>query len=242
MCVLLAVVVSGCAVGVRQPASDITADGAVLHGNVLSTTGGAVKYFVEYSELPQRATPTTRRTPMRTTNLAAGELHPVSEPVDGLRPGRAQYYTVCAEDGENPGDPFCSPFQSFRTAGDSVSGRGVDGVIGDLESSVSLEIGSGPTGEDLSGFGIATTFSGRTALLTPLCLAVDGNRAVIGLRWQDGGLPDYLETRVIEDGGSTGKDRMGAVEGGGCTATDVPLADLVRGDYVVTDVEPSPSS
>ena len=145
--VVLVLAGPGCAVGIRQQATGITGEGATLNGKALSTTGGPGSWFIEYSQLPQPATPTTETTPTRTVDFVAGEARPVSESVHGLAPGRAHYYRVCAEDGENPGDPFCSPFQSFRTVGDSVSGRGVDSVVGDLESSISFEIGGGPSGE-----------------------------------------------------------------------------------------------
>ena len=210
---LIAVVGSGCAVGVRQPATTSGRDGATLHGNVLSTTGGAGKYFIEYSERPYRANATTKRTPAKDVEFVANELQPVSEPIEGLRPGRAQYYAVCAEDSENPGDPFCSPFQSFRTDGDSVSGSAVTDVLEgyDLDAGISFEVGSGPLGEDLSGFVLEYTFSGRGFLGTPRCFVVDGNRAVIGVEWDDPSLPYRSGWEVVEDGGATGPDKIGFV-------------------------------
>ena len=65
------------------------------------------------------------------------------------------------------------------------------------------------------------------------------------LAWEDLGAPGepYVETRIVEDGGATAKDKMGAVEGGSCSSPPtVPLAEIIRGDIVVTDAEPEPSA
>jgi|EndMetStandDraft_8_1072994.scaffolds.fasta_scaffold322191_2 hypothetical protein len=113
--IVVGVVVSSCAVGVRQPATNITTTGATLNGMVLSTTGGAGSWFIEYGPTTAR----TERTPTRTINFV-GQVEPVSEPVSGLEPGTIYHFAVCAEDSENPGDPFCSPDQTFTTDFDPV--------------------------------------------------------------------------------------------------------------------------
>jgi hypothetical protein len=111
-----ALAVSSCAVGVRRPASDITDTSAVMNGTAVSTTGGPGSYFVKYG---LTSTPLWD-TPTRDVDFEEGESHPVSEPLDGLEPGTTYHYRVCAEDGENPGDPFCSPDQAFETTGTGV--------------------------------------------------------------------------------------------------------------------------
>ena len=82
--IVVGVVVSSCAVGVRQPATDITETSATLNGKVLSTTGGPGSWYIEYGPTAAR----TERTPTRTIDFVANESEPVSEPVDGLEPGR----------------------------------------------------------------------------------------------------------------------------------------------------------
>ena len=105
--IAVGVVVAGCAVGVRQPATEVTETGATLNGKVLSTTGGPGSWHIEYGPTLTR----TERTPTRTIDFGVNEIEPVSEPVGGLDPGTTYHYAVCAEDSENPGDPFCSPDQ-----------------------------------------------------------------------------------------------------------------------------------
>ena len=108
------VVVSSCAVGVRQPASEVTKTGATLNGTVLSTTGGAGSWYFEYGTTEAR----TERTPTQSIDFEAGEIEPVSEPIDGLEPGTVYHFAACAEDSDNGGEAFCSPDATFRTQPD----------------------------------------------------------------------------------------------------------------------------
>jgi hypothetical protein len=109
--IVVGVVVSSCAVGVRQPATSITATSATLHGKVLSTSGGPGSWYIEYGPTPAR----TERTPTREIDFVVNASKPVAEPVARLEPGTTYHYAVCAEDGENPGDAFCSPDQTVST-------------------------------------------------------------------------------------------------------------------------------
>jgi hypothetical protein len=221
-----------------------------LNGTVLSTTGGAGSYFIEYAPLPDVwGSQFAKRTPARTIDFVADRLYPVSEPVDELTAGWTNYYRVCAEDGENPGDPFCSRVQSVRTIGDSVVGGGVTAtLLDDLEATVSFELGGGPSGENVFGFAVERDFVGRGAVGAPKCLLVHGNRAVIGLEWTPipgtGTFSDYV---VVEDGGPAGQDKWGRVSSSGpptdCAGVsgDVSLAGHGRSTIVVTDAEPPPT-
>jgi hypothetical protein len=249
--IAVAVVVSSCAVGVRQPATNITTTGATLNGKVLSTTGGPGSYYVEHAEFVDffgEGPPV--RTPVRPVDFVANQLLPVSEAVT-LPPGRARHYRVCAEDSENPGDPFCSLTQSFRTIGDSVVGEAVIDRIEDLSHTISLDVGSGSTGDSPSGYALQTDYAGRSIGGTARCLKVQNNRAVIGLEYYDP-IRNIRSNNytVIEDGGPTGPDRISGVGigGGGGSPTDcgsvpgdVPLNALLESDIVVTDAQPPPT-
>ena len=114
---------------------------------MLSTTGGPGSWYIEYGPTAAR----TERTPTRTIDFVVNESEPVSEPVDGLEPGATYHFAVCAEDSENPGDPFCSPYQTFKTPGDSVVGTGVRAVFEDITESFAYDIGSGTSGENPNG-------------------------------------------------------------------------------------------
>ena len=114
--IAVGLVVSSCAVGVRDSPTEVTKTSATLNGKVLSSTGGPGSWYIEYGPTEARA----EKTPTRTIDFEAGEIEPVSEPVDELEPGTIYHYAVCAEDGENPGEPFCSPDKTFRTQADIV--------------------------------------------------------------------------------------------------------------------------
>ena len=172
--IVVGVVVSSCAVGVRQPATEITTTSATLNGKVLSTTGGPGSWYIEYGPTPAR----TERTPTRAIDFEVNAIEPVSEPVDGLEPGTTYHFAVCAEDSENPGDPFCSPDQPFTTepdhAGDSIVGSGSFGLF--LASKV--DVASGPSGENPTGQASVTLGGGEVIETSSVdCLAVSGNSA-----------------------------------------------------------------
>jgi hypothetical protein len=151
--IVVGLVVSSCAVGVRQPATDITDTSATLNGKVLSTTGGPGSWYIEYGPTEAR----TEKTPTRTIDFAVNESEPVSEPVDGLEPRTTYHFAVCAEDSENPGDPFCSPDQTFETDFDPASTDAVTGTASFVDpnsgSTIThrFSVFSGPSGENASG-------------------------------------------------------------------------------------------
>jgi hypothetical protein len=238
--IVVAVVVSSCAVGVRQSASDITTTSATLNGKVLSTTGGPGSWYIEYGPPTAR----TERTPTRTIDFAVGQVEPVSEPVDGLEPGTTYHFAVCAEDSENPGEPFCSPDQTFTTAPskDSVVGTATLNVgvpQHPLLLTYEFNAFSGPSGEDPTG-----TIQVADFTLDVVCLAVSGTRAVVGAHEVVNNLDIYY---VINDG-AVDADALGqTVPPGGQPADDcanviqedITLESVFESDVVVTDARPS---
>jgi hypothetical protein len=89
----------------------VTKTSAQLNGYALSTTGDPGSYFITYGPSPAHG----HRTPTRSYEFTARQSVSFAELVDGLQPGTTYYYSVCAEDTENQGDPYCSPNQTFTT-------------------------------------------------------------------------------------------------------------------------------
>jgi hypothetical protein len=117
LCLVFVVAASGCAFGFRASPTEITANSAVLNGNVLSGTGGEGSYYFEFGELG--ADP--HKVAVRPIDFEAGKVQAVSEPVDGLEYGTIYSYRVCAEDSQNAGSPVClRPLQVFPTAGQGL--------------------------------------------------------------------------------------------------------------------------
>jgi len=126
-----------------------------------------------------------------------------------------------------------------QAQGDSVVGSGKPTV---LETFLTIDARSGPSGESPSGFA-ETQFSGGQVPVT--CLAVAGNRAVLGL---DLGADTIFI--LIEDNGSTGDVFAASISEAdpavcpapsGFTPTLGP-SGLDFGDYVVVDDPPLPTA
>jgi hypothetical protein len=226
---VVGVVVSSCAVGIRGTATQITTDGAVLNGRVLSTSGGLTSYYFEYGQGDQ-----LQQTPGHTLDLTKGFTEPVSVPVDGLEPGQPHRFRVCAEDSENPGDPFCSPFRNFSI--DEAAGQ--DYAVGEFSNGLVLfvvDVRSDPTGGNTIGEVTASEgrLGGETAHVA--CLRVNGNRATIGVQFPSAGDGFFF----LEDN-PTGPDRFKpAPLAAGQSVTDCPMSpatlDPITGNISVHD-------
>ena len=126
-----------------------------------------------------------------------------------------------------------------QAQGDSVVGSGKPTV---LETFLTVDARSGPSGESPSGFG-ETQFSGGQVPVT--CLAVAGNRAVLGL---DLGADTIFI--LIVDNGFTGDVFAASISEAdpavcpapsGFTSTLGP-SGLDFGDYIVVDDPPLPTA
>lgn len=238
--IVVGVVVSSCAVGLRGTATDITDTSAVLDGAVLSTTGGPGSWYIEYGPTTAR----TERTPTRNIEFVVNESQPVSEPVDGLEPGTIYHYRVCAEDSENPGDPFCSPDQAFTTRHDPAHRDSAVGSGTTSTWSFDFSAESGPSGENPIGQG-SVTYQGSLSVSGDVtCLLVSGNEARIGIRDDGSGDFDGAVLRVV-DGGPVQVDVFDAVPDSGepeeCVndLSGAPFIPQSGGDIVVIDAQPS---
>jgi hypothetical protein len=128
-------------------------------------------------------------------------------------------------------------------SGDSVIGSGTLLQLPDLIVLFELDARSGPSGEDPSGrFFLSFPATGGSAEGSVVCLRVSGNTAVFGVDFAAGvfegvfeavdGSVDTLRTRPV--------DRVGPAS---CSeAVDGVPATVIRGDIVVTDAPPLPTS
>jgi hypothetical protein len=239
---VVGVATSSCAVGVRQPATEITLNGAVLNGKVLSTTGGPGSYYVEYGPTPAR----TERTPTRPVDFVINEPVPVSEPVEGLEPGTTYHFAVCAEDAENPGDAFCSPDQTFATRYDPATTDSVTGPTappGTPQSFV-FDVHSGPSGENAGGTLYYLSTGTPPAAASPAkCLSVTGTKATMQVNLFNSGNIIYF---FVEDNGGPGADRFAIGDISSVVDCSVPapppLSDSwqrVTGNLEVVDAQPT---
>jgi hypothetical protein len=242
--IVAGVVVSSCAVGVRQPATEITMTSATLNGRVLSTTGGPGSWYIEYGLSSAR----TERTPTRTVDFVVNEIEAVSEPVIGLTPGTIYHYAVCAEDSENPGDPFCSPDQTFTTRHDPAHRDSAVGSGTTSTWSFDFNAESGPSGENPIGQGSVTYQGSLTVSGEVTCLLVSGNDARIGIRDDGSGDLAGAVLRVVDDQGDAGMGIFDAVPQSGqpdaCEndLDDPPFRSETGGSITVIDAPPLSTS
>jgi hypothetical protein len=185
--VVLAVVATaltlvGC-YGSTEPATDVTAGAATLHGKGTANNGPASSYF-EY--WPTDAPGNKLTTPER--SWPAGASGPLSEHVTGLSSGIAYSFRVCGHD--NPGSPVCA---QTRGIGDSVAVR----ITYNSNQYAQVDARSGGSGQDPNGT-VGSVVSGIPRTYSVTCVAVSGNRALVGgvrtpddnllLGFQDGSL------------------------------------------------------
>jgi len=232
-CAVVLLAGAGCAVGVRQPATDITDTIATLNGKVLSTTGGPGSWYFEYGPTPAR----TERTPVRSIDFEVNKSEPVSEPVSGLEPGTTYHFAVCAEDSENPGEPFCSPDQTFASLAveDSATGMGSS-----RDFTFDFAATSGPSGENPDG-----TFSGEYLdfhLEGPvICLNVEGNVATLVFTHDTPNFGRWAVVTVV-DNGPDGQDTIAPTTYNipkDCSTRETTLEQpLTDGDIAVSDAQP----
>jgi hypothetical protein len=230
----VAVCASGCAVGVRGPATQLTTHSAVLNGRVASTAGGEASYYFEWGQDDE-----LQRTPVETLSLGAGFAPPVSVPVDGLEPGPDYRFRVCAEDDENRDAPECSPFRTFSLA----AAAGQDCVVGEwvMEGVLFVvDVHSGPLGENPAGVLTIDAGRGSRSTVTVACLRVDGDRATVGLPFPSAG--DGLFSFQDDPGGADG---FASAQAAGRPVTDCPappaaLGPLEDGDVEVHDASGAP--
>ena len=110
---MLALLVSGCTVGVTKTATGVGETGANLRGNVLATAAGEVDYWFRYGETTEYGETTQKQT----IAVSGQDTYPVSQPVAGLTPATEYHFQICAQHHtDEPDVVACVTDQTFTTA------------------------------------------------------------------------------------------------------------------------------
>ena len=111
--VAVALIVSGCTIGVPLPATGVGDTGATLRGEVRSTAAGQVDYWFRYGE----TTDYGQSTQHRTITVSGEDTYRVSEPVSGLTPETGYHFQLCVQHHtEDPDAVFCHSDRQLTTA------------------------------------------------------------------------------------------------------------------------------
>lgn len=102
---------SGCAIGQTGPTGFISESGTVLHGTVVSDTGGSVEYWFQYGPTTAYGSETAHGAVVTQQNVP----EQISSPVSGLARSTVYHYRLCASDSQQRGGPGCGADRTFRT-------------------------------------------------------------------------------------------------------------------------------
>jgi hypothetical protein len=105
------VLLAGCSYGTTQPATNVTATGATLHGFVSSDNADGSTYWFEYGKTDLLG----NKTPDRTTTAGDEPPYPAQEAISGLDPNTVYHFRLCARDNEGQDTAACKNPRQFRT-------------------------------------------------------------------------------------------------------------------------------
>lgn len=171
------IVLSGCAIGFRVPASDVTANSVTLNGYVGSSRSEQGEWWFAYGKTSALGS----TTPKRSIQFTEWTRHDVTEPLTGLEPSTNYHYVLCADDQEPGVGAYCSAEQTFRTFADATSDSVVvNGDAGAL-SNIDIDVSGGPSGENPTGHLAADAQGyGRLVASSITCFLVNGDTASVG--------------------------------------------------------------
>jgi hypothetical protein len=177
--VVVASLLSGCAVGIPTAPTGVSGTAATLHGTVGSNVAGTVRYWFEYGTTRSYGSRTTEHT----ISISGRPRAVPGEPVGGLQPGTTYHLRMCAIDPNGVG-PACSGDRTFVTGApeDAVYGRGTvyDPQFPLPLGTLFVDARSGAAGQNPTGILTGFTRYGMEFAYPVTCLRVEGTRATVG--------------------------------------------------------------
>lgn len=160
---LLALAATGCAGAVTTPPQSVTGTDADAGGEIFTTSGGQVEFWVEYGLTSDYGSETAHAT----RTLPADERRSVTGALTGLVPGTTYHYRICARDSQQGTTPSCGADRALTTQTVDCGGT----VTTDMRLTApmhcdergGLEIGADGVDVNLGGYvlrGVPTVFVG----------------------------------------------------------------------------------
>ena len=119
---IASMLLAGCAVGISQPASDITHEAATLNGMVFNDQNGETSFWFRYGKTTAYGSETTHR------SISIGDRgpHPQSESLSGLDSDSTYHFKLCAQDATPKAGPGCGKDQTFTTLPPTITDNATD--------------------------------------------------------------------------------------------------------------------
>ena len=119
---IASMLLAGCAVGISQPASDITHEAATLNGMVFNDQNAETSFWFRYGKTTAYGSETTHRS----ISIGDGGPHPLSEPLSGLDSDSTYHFKLCAQDATPKAGPGCGKDQTFTTHPPTITDNATD--------------------------------------------------------------------------------------------------------------------
>jgi parallel beta-helix repeat protein len=163
-----ATLAAGCATGTTGSPRGVAGTRAAVFGTVVSDTGGAVEYWVEYGT----STGYGSQTAHQTETIQQNAQHAVLVSINGLQRATTYYYRLCAQDSQQKGGPGCGEDQQFTTVNVDCD----DTITADLQLSGDLDCIStgGRDGPAIGADGIDVDLANHTVRGTGFALENNG--------------------------------------------------------------------
>jgi hypothetical protein len=211
--------VTGCAIGFRGPAPDVSDKTAYLQGDVLSNRTETGEYWFKYGT----STSYGEETAHDSVNYVAGARQGVFASLSGLDHHTTYHYALCADDQEPGVGAFCSGDQTFTTVGDHVRGQVAVLAGGGVITSFN-DVETGFNGEDPKGSVTLSNVAGQNPVT---CLNITGdNRFTVAIAQFGGALYSYIFMNVPSGSGTAASWTAGTTPPTTCPADPDPSATL----------------
>jgi hypothetical protein len=197
---LTVTVLSGCAIGFRGPAPDVSDKTAFVSGDVLSNRTEQGSSWFKYGT----TTAYGQETEHGVVDFQAGVRQGQFGSLSGLAHHTTYHYALCAEDQDPSVDALCSGDQTFTTRGDDIRGPLLVLFNNQIITVQFDGVESGYNGEDPRGSVTQTGVFGPSPVV---CMRLAGQKLTVGIE-QFGGAVYALVFADLSPGANTAASEL----------------------------------
>jgi hypothetical protein len=214
---LTAILVSGCAIGFRGPAPDVSDKTAFVQGDVLSNRTESGEAWFKYGTTSAYG----QETPHGTVEFEAGVGQGYFGLLSGLDHHTTYHFALCADDQEPGVGAFCSGDQAFTTVGDHIRGT-LQVLVGSQVTLINFnDVESGYNGEDPRGTITQTSVVGAAPVV---CMRLAGQKFTVATE-QLGGASYAIIYADLSPGANWATGELVTTRPAPCPPDPAPTAD-----------------